>query len=141
MGGGNYMKTLKHYNGSQDWKTLYSLVKEQDVICIVQPYLDEDSDREVIVRASYNEQGDFVEVGTLGVSYFMAKSLEKFEQMCKKYNLSYLKPNNTYLVIDFENDIWQCETLEQAKKEANRYNSAGLVDVYEARRLEEYELI
>lgn len=96
------MKTLKHYKSSQNYKELYSLVKKQDVICIVQPYLDEASEREVIVRANYDEQGDFVEVGTLGMSYFMAKSLEEFEQMCKKYNLCYLEPNeyvseyNTY---------------------------------------------
>lgn len=90
------MKTLKHYKSSQNYKTLYSLIKEQDVICIVQPYLDENSEREVIVRASYNEQGDLVEVGTLGMSYFMVKSLEEFEKMCQKYNLCYLEPNKCF---------------------------------------------
>lgn len=104
------MKTLKHYKSSQNYKTLYSLIKEQDVICIVQPYLDENSEREVIVRANYNEQGDFVEVGTLGMSYFMAKSLEEFEQMCKKYNLCYLEPNE---YVSEDNTSSEDDTIKQ----------------------------
>lgn len=104
------MKTLKHYKNSQNYKALYSLIKEQDVICIVQPYLDEDSEREVIVRASYNEQGDLVEVGTLGMSYFMVKSLEEFEKMCQKYNLCYLEPNE---YVSEDNTSSKDDTINQ----------------------------
>lgn len=128
-----------NYILSKNYKNLFQLVEKQDVICVVQPYLNEECDREVLVRAS--KENNLITVGTIGIEYFRVKTKEDFEKMCVKYNLSFIQPKDFYLVIDFENDIWECKTLEQAKQETSRYSSSGKVNVYEVRQLnqEEYE--
>ena len=92
-----------NYILSKNYKNLFQLVEKQDVICVVQPYLNEECDREVLVRAS--KENNLITVGTIGIEYFRVKTKEDFEKMCVKYNLSFIQPKDFYLVIDFENDI------------------------------------
>lgn len=81
-----------NYIFSKNYQNLFQLVEKQDVICVIQPYLADGCDREVLVRAS--KENNLITVGTIGIEYFRSKTKEDFEKMCIKYNLSFIQPNN-----------------------------------------------
>lgn len=82
------------YGATRNYSALYELAQLQSVICIIKHYAVEGRAKEVVVKAS--AECGTVKVGTVGIEYFSADSIEEFERLCQKYDLSYIMPNEAY---------------------------------------------
>lgn len=124
------------YNAARNYSTLYSIVQKQPVICIIN--IKENTDekmgdehcqrKEILVTA--HVENERIKVGTIGIEYFSAKNFEDFERLCQKYELSYIRPIDCYVIETFTNYTTSFDTLEEALKYKADDNT---VIVYEAR--------
>lgn len=117
------------YNAARNYSTLYSIVQKQPVICIIKQMGDEHCQpKEILVTAHI--ENERIKVGTIGIEYFSAKNFEDFERLCQKYELSYIRPIDCYVIETFTNYTTSFDTLEEALKYKADDNT---VIVYEAR--------